>query len=93
MASLSMEKSNEQRQNVSLFNADKQRFYDRTQSLAMFTSDKEQSVKQNQNIIEKQNGSERIISLHGRLQQEAEKIRKWKLQMEMDLKTKVFVSI
>ena len=54
---------------------------------------KNESVKQNQNIIEKQNGSERIISLHGRLQQEAEKIRKWKLQMEMDLKTKVFVSI
>ena len=38
---------------------------------------------------ERQTGAERILSLHSRLYQEAQKIRKWKIETEVDLKHKV----
>lgn len=34
-------------------------------------------------------GTERLTSLHEKLHHEADKIRKWKVQTEMDLKQKV----
>ena len=34
-------------------------------------------------------GTERLSSLHAKLHQEADKIRKWKVQTEMDMKHKV----
>ena len=40
-----------------------------------------------------QNEDERMKSLHVRLNQEAEKIRKWKVQTEVELKMKVFYII
>ncbi len=49
--------------------------------------DMNQNQNENQNQYEQSN--ERISTLHTRLQQEAEKIRKWKLQTELDTKQKV----
>lgn len=34
-------------------------------------------------------GTDRLTSLHAKLHQEADKIRKWKTQTEMDMKQKV----
>lgn len=38
-----------------------------------------------------QNGTERLSSLHAKLHQEADKIRKWKVQTEIEIKQKVYI--
>ena len=53
--------------------------------MCMF-EENEQSVIQQQ---EQSQGNERISSLHVKLQQEADRIRKWKVQTEIEIKQKV----
>lgn len=49
-------------------------------------SENEHTASQHQ---EQTQGSERISSLHVKLQQEADRIRKWKIQTEIEIKQKV----
>ena len=49
------------------------------------------STESSQQQSEQHGGSERLTMLHTRLQNEAEKIRKWKTHTEMELKQKVAI--
>lgn len=44
---------------------------------------------EHQNVQDRSNSTERLSSLHSELHQEADKIRKWKIQTEIELKQKV----
>lgn len=55
---------------------------------ACYDAENEQSQQQEQG-----QSNERISSLHVKLQQEADRIRKWKVQTEIEIKQKVGFSI
>jgi hypothetical protein len=44
-------------------------------------------------MTEKQDSATKMLSLHTRLKMEADKVRKWKIQTELDLKQKVQITI
>lgn len=46
-------------------------------------------VSDNESVQEQPAGSEKLSSLHAKLHQEADRIRKWKVQTEIEIKQKV----
>lgn len=55
----------------------------------LLSAESEHTLRQQQEVIEDESSAERLTTLHARLHQEADKIRRWKLQTETELKQKV----
>ncbi|XP_067675629.1 synaptonemal complex protein 1-like [Haliotis asinina] len=78
-----------QTENTSLFSFEPPASTVRTSAPTPFLrSNENQNVNNQSKLGQNQDGTERLSSLHAKLHQEADKIRKWKVQTEIELKQK-----